>query len=580
MKNILLWISIPAVLALTCGCMGDNYTQPDASLYGKVIDAATGSLILQDIGSDGSRLEVIEQGFEVTSSRYLNFKTDGTYCEKNLFKGQYLIKANRTNFVPIDEQIVDVNGETEFNITALPYCNVEVVSLEFLEDKQRVEAKFTVTCNTSHDLKEVGLFCDPNKNVSNSINNFGDRNCKVNVGRRLSAPETFSIKMPVTALEDSTMYYFRLGAHTSAAEAKWNYSEAVPIMIFRKEIPVKEKGVRWEIFDSIDKWEKHKTVDQFYWDDKDFKVAPGSLAVVSETHEGGGAGYTQFLTPGESGSGVKPVFDASGMPFEGLHMLLTLFVSDANHFEKSANGQIEIGSAGIFDQEEICWTFAQFDLRDGWQTIDLSLPEGNAMGSLRPAKINWFRFYHLQEIGPTTVKFNEVRFYYKTLVDACDDETDWKGKDAVVLDEEDFKQGEACVSTSSKDEFAILSKVFKKPFYAPGRMTDGYFQCWVYVSDAASFNAGSGGQVEITSSGVCDVNELAWDIPTLVNGWNKLTFKLSNGVTRGGDIDLKNVNFFRIWQKVDGTVDGAITLKVDGIRFFREGFEPASEEDD
>jgi len=580
MKKIFVLISISLAAALTCGCVGDNYAQPDASLYGKVIDIETGELIQQDLGSDGSQIEMIEQGFETTSSRYLNFKTDGTFCEKNMFKGQYLLKFGRTNFVPIEETIVDVNGNTEFNITTKPYCCVTVNSIEFLEEKQRVEAKFTVSCNTSDNLKEIGLFCDPNKNVSNSINNFGSKDCKINVGRRLSKPESFTIKMPLTALEDSTVYYFRLGAHTSVAEAKWNYAEAIPILIRKKEIPQKERGVKWDIFDSIDKWEKHKTVDLFYWDDKDYKVAPGSIVSVSPTHEGGAADYTQFITPGESGSGLKPVFDASNLPFEGLHMLLTLYVSNANHFEKSANGQIEIGSAGIFDQEEICWTFAQFDLRDGWQTLDLSVPEGNAMGSIRPAKINWFRFYHLKEIGPTTVKFNEARFYYKTLVEDCDDETDWKGSGSAILDEDNYKQGTASVSTTIKNGYVTIEKKFKTPFYAPGRMLDGYLQCWIYVSDATAFNAGSGGQIEITSSGHADTNELGWAIPTLVNGWNKVTLKLSNGTTRDGDVNLAKVNFFRIWKKVDGATDGSITVNVDGIRFFRDGYQPESEEDD
>ena len=70
-------------------------------------------------------------------------------------------------------------------------------------------------------------------------------------------------------------------------------------------------------------------------------------------------------------------------------MLLTLNVSDASHFPRDANGQIEIGSNGIFDDEEICWTFGQFELRNGWQTLDLSLPEGNAIGTLRRKHMNW-----------------------------------------------------------------------------------------------------------------------------------------------------------------------------------------------
>jgi len=580
MKNILYRIALISSCILFAGCLGDNYSQPNASLYGKVIDPETGEFILQDIGSEGSQIEFIEQGYETTSSRYLNFKTDGTYCEKNMFKGQYLIKTKRVNFVPIEDQIVDVKGETEFNISAKPYCRINVNSIEFIEDKQRVEAKFTVTCTTKDVLKEIGLFCDPNKNVSYSINNYGDKSCKVEVNKMLTAPESFSIKMPVTALEDDTDYYFRLGAHTAASEARWNYAEAVKIHIVRKEIPQKERGIRWDLFDHIEYWYQHKTVDALYWDTKDFKTGGGSVVSVSKAHEDGEPGYTQFFTPGEDSGGISPKFDASSLPFEGTHMLLTLYVSDANHLEKSANGQIEIGSAGIFDQEEICWTFGEFELRDGWQTLDLSLPEGNAMGSLRPKAINWFRLYHLKEQSPTTIKCDEIRFYYKTLVDDCESESDWQSPMSVILDETNYKQGEASVSTTNKQDMVSIEKVYKKPYYAPGRKNDGYLQFWIYVSDADKFNASTGGQIEITSSGKCDVNELGWAIPTLYSGWNKVVLKLSDGVARGGDIDLKKVNFFRIWNKIPDVGPGEVTIKIDGIRFFREGYAPEDEEAD
>jgi len=573
--RLILLASAPAILA---GCLGDNYDQPDAGLYGKVIDKDTGELILQDIGSEGSQIEFIELAYENPSSRYMNFMTDGTYCEKNMFSGQYIVKAKRTNFLPLEECTLNVQGLTEFNITSQPYCRIEVNSLELNEDKQRIEAKFTVTCTTKDALKEIGLFCDPNSNVSYSINNYGDKSCKIEVGRTLYTPETFTIKMPLTALDDDSDFYFRLGAHTSVAEARWNYTEAKKIHIIKKEIPQKERGIRWDLFDHIENFTAHKTVEGLIWDDKDFKSGGGSISVTSKPHDSE-PGYTQFLTPGEESGGIRPRFDISSIPFEGAHMLLTMYCSDATHFERSANGQIEIGSAGIFDQEEICWTFGEFELRDGWQTLDLSLPEGNAMGSIRTSKLDWFRLYHLKEQSPTTLKFDEIRFYYKTLVDACDEESTWTSTNGLTLDESDFKEGEACVAGKNKEGIFSIEKKYKKSYYAPARKSDGYLQFWMYVSDPTPFSTG-GGQIEITSSGTCDVQELGWSIPTLNKGWNKIVLKLSDGVARGGDIDLKHINFFRVWSKMDGVAQGAVTVKIDAIRFFQEGYAPEDEEAD
>lgn len=570
MKRILRYIFVPAAAICLSACLGDNHPQPDSALFGKAIDSDTGENILQDIGSEGSQIEIIEQGYATTTSRYLNFKTDGTYRDNNLFKGEYSIKATRTNFVPMEETIIKVSGPTEFVFKTKPYCRIHVESIEFMEDKQKVYARFKVERTTDDDVKEVGLFCDVSPHVSYSINNSGDKSCRIPVGKKVSPDQVFTVKMPLTTLETDTDYWFRVGALTSVKEAKYNYSEAVRIHIVKKEIPKKEIGIRWDLFDHFEYWTPHKTVESFVWDDKDFKSGSGSISTSSKDQ--GGPGYTQFLTPGDDGSQI-PYFDISSIPLEGAHMLLTLYVSDESHFERSANGQIEIGSAGIFDQEEISWTFAQFDLRSGWQTLDLSLPEGNPMGSIRNKKLNWFRFYHLMETGPTTVKFDEIRFYYKTLVDACEDERGWSSNSEVTVDEGDMMEGEASVAVTSSGGNFTLSKNYSKPYYAPAKLADGYFRFWLHVSDAEAFNAGEG-TVQVASGGAADSNALSWTLPAVENGWNKIELKLSEAEAKG-DISLKAVNYFRINKP---SLASGVTVKVDALRYYKEGLAPDSED--
>ena len=393
----------------------------------------------------------------------------------------------------------------------------------------------------------------------------------------LTAPAEFTLKMPLTMFQDQDSdkdYYVRVGAHTSAVDARWNYSPAVKLHIVKKEIKVKELGKRWDLFDSpyYDMWEagKHKSVAQFYFDDKDYKSGDGSYVCVSKTEEESG-GYTQFISPGEGKGGIKPVFDISDIPAEGCHMLLTMYVSDASHFERDAYGQIEIGSNGIFDDEECCWIFGQFELRNGWQTLDLSLPEGNYIGELRRKRINWFRVYHLHEHnGPTTLKFDEIRFYYKTMIESCDDPAGWVSPQGVTLDESDVQEGEGAVVTTNHADGIRLQKTWGR-IIAPAAMADGHFQFWIYVSNAAAFNTPNN-QVEIGSGGKADTNELGWKLPTLTDGWNKVDFKLSEGTPRGGDIDLKNINWFRVYSNMSVPA-GSVTVKVDRLRFYKEGYD-------
>ena len=333
----------------------------------------------------------------------------------------------------------------------------------------------------------------------------------------------------------------------------------------------KPLGKRWDLFDSPYKslWEnnKHKSVAQLSFDDKDYKSGDGCFVVTSYP-ESESNGYTQFMQPGERSGGIKPVFDISDIPAEGCHMLLTLNVSEAKNFERDAFGQIEIGSNAIFDDEECCWIFSQFELRNGWQTLDLSLPEGNYIGELRRKRINWFRFYHLHEHGPTTVKFDEIRFYYKTMVESCDDPAGWQSAGEITLDEGDFQEGEGAISTVNGASGLRLQKTWGR-IITPTPKDGGHFQFWLYVSDASAIN-GTDNQVEIGSGGRADANELHWKLPTLQNGWNKIDLKLSDAESQGGDCDLRAINWFRVFNVMDAAT-GSVTVKVDRLRFYKEG---------
>ena len=173
MKKILPILFLIPLAALMTACLGDNYEQPNAAVFGQVVDAETGELILQDIGGEGSYIEMIELAYEKADTRKLNFKTDGTYRDNNFFNGDYKVQFNLTNFVPASVKLtssgtvepfgenaftIALKGETKMDIEALPWCRIEVKDITFDEDRQRVVARFTVECTTRDALKEVGLF--------------------------------------------------------------------------------------------------------------------------------------------------------------------------------------------------------------------------------------------------------------------------------------------------------------------------------------------------------------------------------------------------------------------------------------
>jgi len=614
MKKIFNWIlTLSAAYALTA-CLGDNYQQPDAAFHGGVFDAETGELILQDIGGEGSQIEVLEWTkdkdgnliYPRPDTRRLNFMTDGNYRDNNFFKGDYRVQFNLTNFNPktvvlgskdsdiwddsvtvTDEEtgetrttnfkVIHLAGDTEMNITAMPWCRVTVKEIRFEEEKQRVFAQFEVETTTDDPVKEVGLFCDESPHVSYSINYFGAQATKqIKVNKVLTEPTLFTVKMPLEMFQDKDSgkdYYVRVGAHTSVTDARWNYAPAVKIHIDMKPVETKPLGFRWDIFNSSyeDFWMscKHKSLDQFYFDDKEFKSPDGCYVAISGPVGDDPYRFTTYIMSGV-GMPITPKCDITSIPEEGCHMLLTIYVSDASKLNYNADSQIELNSSSDYDSDEVGWTFGQFKCKNGWQTLDLSLPQAaSKIGELDRKRISWFRFYHKDFEGNLTIKFDEIRFYYKTMIESCDNVEGWVGSGGVTLDESLVQEGEGSISTTNNGSLISLQKTWGAE-YLPTTFEGGHFQFWLYVSDAKAFN-GIENQVEIGSGGKADVNELHWALPTLTDGWNKIDLKLEEAVSVGDAMDLRSMNWFRVFSKTTLPA-GSVDMKVDRLRFYKEGY--------
>ena len=88
----------------------------------------------------------------------------------------------------------------------------------------------------------------------------------------------------------------------------------------------------------------------------------------------------------------------------------------------------------------------------------------------------------------------------------------------------------------------------------------GYLHFYLYCSDISKI--GTAGQIEITSSGKCDVNEYNWYLMQYVTktGWNEVWLDLWGAGTTGGVADLSNINYMRIY-----TLNGSATFYIDNI---------------
>lgn len=220
--NICLSLTL-IVFVSSCGELDDldNYKQPDAKLFGSVVDQETGELIPQELIT-GSVIEYTELGFENPQIQQLRFHTEGTYRNNLMFSGEYEIEAVRGNFFAPEKQVITVNGDTEVVLSALPYIRIKDATIE--NTGRKIEVSFRVEQVATENVLKLSMVADENPNVgkamsitsaSKTINGVVDPNTVYTLGLRLSN------------FEVGKEYFFRVGAIIDIPEAKYNYN--VPI---------------------------------------------------------------------------------------------------------------------------------------------------------------------------------------------------------------------------------------------------------------------------------------------------------------------------------------------------------------
>ena len=227
-KTIFLVMACLSALA----CMKDNLPGPNATLYGECIDKTTGELIGQDI-YNGSFIRYAEQGYSTEKIQYMFFKPDGTYRNSQMFSGTYNIYLNQSNFVPDTLKNVAIKpGENHLELRLTPYITLLDVNIE-QTSATTVGATFRLKQNTEDKIKKIGIFVHREAAVGNGI-------CydKWEVAIDNDVPDTYTLHIGLNLADTATevvrgkSYYFRVGALSAAAAAKYNYAPAVKLTLW------------------------------------------------------------------------------------------------------------------------------------------------------------------------------------------------------------------------------------------------------------------------------------------------------------------------------------------------------------
>jgi len=159
----------------------------------------------------------------------------------------------------------------------------------------------------------------------------------------------------------------------------------------------------------------------------------------------------------------------------------------------------------------------------------------------------------------STIPITPYEGNYREYISLCDTKIGWESDNTLSVNSTIHKRGTACLQSngSSADEFR---RIFLTPFSAGSSTSIGF---WYFIEDISKFDADN--QVELGSGGAADANEYHWtlDNANLENGWNYIKLDFADAQESGGQPDMDNLNWFRIYHSKNGTV----ITRIDDIKF-------------
>jgi len=151
-------------------------------------------------------------------------------------------------------------------------------------------------------------------------------------------------------------------------------------------------------------------------------------------------------------------------------------------------------------------------------------------------------------------------------LDPCTSLSGWTISGSTYLDEDNPTGKMYSIATVTTSATPLIQRVFAQAGDC-SRYTreEAVLKVTLYVSDPAALPEGKGCQLEISSSGTCDKQELSWafNASILKAGWQTLELPFSKSGTTGGDMDMSSINFIRIYHL---GVEGELTFKLGDLR--------------
>lgn len=145
------------LLASVFSCDDDNYDFPAETFKGTIIDAATKEPFQTAIGNTGVRFKMMEYNWSDNPTPYYMYcMMDGTFNNTKIFKGRYGVKPEGA-FVPLEEEIFEIEGSVEKQYQVEPFLRVEWVGDPVLNANGTASVQVKITRGTADPAYQQAL---------------------------------------------------------------------------------------------------------------------------------------------------------------------------------------------------------------------------------------------------------------------------------------------------------------------------------------------------------------------------------------------------------------------------------------
>ncbi len=248
-----------------------------------------------------------------------------------------------------------------------------------------------------------------------------------------------------------------------------------------------------------------------------------------------GNGALRLTGQGTAGTGKKLAHTFNLTGYDAISF--DLYTDSAARFLAMADGQLEMTSSGSKnDANEYHWLLKNLTLKDGWNRVTLKFADAEKSGEVDITKIDYINFYFVGLPESVTVIFDDLHAHKTegTVIESFD------GGFSTYVEVVSGKVGNA---TNMSGQGWITRTKIDTVDIADADM----LAMWVYCGDEITIKSVGDTEIELSSSGTCDTNEIAFFLPNNMKiGWNYLTFPIAEMKKTGGDCDLTAINFLGV----------------------------------